>query len=130
MSSSGSGASLGDVSSRTCPFRPNRAVLDTCVLAPSQDRLGVDPEFLGECRARSQEVADVRIHGTIGGAPVVRFECNEAAALRPPATACRSAGCKLTRRVQSDDCVDVDINHCSVPWALVGAGVTVLVFGG
>ena len=37
---------------------------------------------------------------------------------------------ELTRRVQNDACVDIDTNHYSVPWKLVGAQVTVLVDGG
>ena len=37
---------------------------------------------------------------------------------------------ELTRRVQSDACVDVDTNHYSVPWRLIGAEVSVVVSGG
>jgi hypothetical protein len=33
----------------------------------------------------------------------------------------------LTRRVQADACVDVDTNHYSVPWRLIGAEVSVVV---
>jgi transposase len=79
----------------------------------------------------TREVADVRIHGTTGEAPRVRFEREEAAALRPlgdkpPFGQLR----ELTRRVQNDGCVDVDTNHYSVPWTLIGAGVSVIVCGG
>ena len=78
-----------------------------------------------------REVADVRLHGTTGEAPVVRFERDEAASLRPlrdrpPFGQLR----ELTRRVQNDGCVDLDTNHYSVPWTLIGAGVSVLVCGG
>ncbi len=78
-----------------------------------------------------REVADVRIHGTTGEAPIVRFERDEAAVLRalgnrPPFGQLR----ELTRRVQNDGCIDVDTNHYSVPWRLIGAGVSVLVCGG
>ena len=45
---------------------------------------------------------------------------------RPPFRQLR----ELTRRVQNDGCVDVDTNHYSVPWRLIGAGVSVVVSGG
>jgi hypothetical protein len=32
--------------------------------------------------------------------------------------------------VQNDGCVDVDTNHYSVPWTLIGAPVSVVVSGG
>lgn len=77
-----------------------------------------------------REVADVRVHGTTGEAPVARFEREEAAALRalngrPPFRQLR----EMTRRVQNDGCVDVDTNHYSVPWRLIGAQVGVVVSG-
>jgi hypothetical protein len=37
---------------------------------------------------------------------------------------------ELVRRVQNDGCVDVDTNHYSVPWRLIGAPVSVVVSGG
>jgi hypothetical protein len=37
---------------------------------------------------------------------------------------------ELVRRVQNDGCVDVDTNHYSVPWRLIGAQVSVVVSGG
>jgi transposase len=78
-----------------------------------------------------REVADVRVHGTMGEAPMVRFERDEAAALRPlngrpPFRQIR----ELTRRVQNDGCVDVDTNHYSVPWMLIGAQVSIVVSDG
>jgi transposase len=74
------------------------------------------------------EVADVRVHGTTGEAPIARFEREERQALRPlggraPFRQLR----ELSRRVQNDACVDVDTNHYSVPWRLIGAEVTVTV---
>lgn len=77
-----------------------------------------------------REVADVRVHGTTGEAPIARFEREEAAALRPlngrpPFRQLR----ELSRRVQNDACVDVDTNHYSVPWRLIGAEVNVMVGG-
>ena len=81
-------------------------------------------------KAGQTEVADVRVHGTTGEALIVRFEREEAAALRPlagrpPFRQLR----ELTRRVQNDGCVDVDTNHYSVPWRLIGAQVSVVVSG-
>jgi transposase len=77
-----------------------------------------------------REVADTRVHGTTGEAPIVRFEREEAAALRPlngrpPFHQLR----ELIRRVQNDACIDVDTNHYSVPWRLIGAEVSVQVSG-
>jgi transposase len=59
-----------------------------------------------------REVADTRVHGTTGEAPIVRFEPEERQALRllngrPPFRQPR----ELTRRVRNDACVDVDTNH-------------------
>jgi transposase len=78
-----------------------------------------------------REVADMRVHGTTGEAPIARFEREETAALRPlngrpPFRQLR----ELIRRVQNDACVDVDTNHYSVSWKLIGAEVTVQVGGG
>src|SRR5207249_3185488 len=75
-----------------------------------------------------REVADSRVHGTTGEAPIVRFRAKEAAALRPlegrttfqPVREC-------VRRVHSDACVELETNRYSVPWRLIGETVTVLV---
>jgi hypothetical protein len=71
-------------------------------------------------------VADLRVHGTTGEAPMARFLREEAAALRPlggrpPFRQVR----ELVRVVQSDGCVELDTNRYSVPWRLIGAAVTV-----
>ena len=78
-----------------------------------------------------REVADQRVHGTTGEAPLVRFGREEAVALRalggrPPFRQVR----ELTRRVHNDGCVEVDTNHYSVPWTLIGAQVSVVISGG
>jgi len=75
-----------------------------------------------------REVADVRVHGTLGEQPTERFARAEAAALRPlngrvPFQAIR----EVVRRVHSDACVEVATNRYSVPWRLIGREVTVLV---
>src|SRR5207237_5496749 len=71
-----------------------------------------------------REIADVRVHGTTGEAPAVRFARAEASALKsimgkPPFTATRL----LQRRVQADCCIEVERNAYSVPVRLVDAPV-------
>lgn len=78
-----------------------------------------------------REVADVRIHGSIGERPIERFQRSEAAALKPlegkpPFEQQR----ELSRRVHSDACVEVDTNRYSVPWKWIGHQVRVLIVAG
>jgi transposase len=78
-----------------------------------------------------REIADVRVHGTTGEVPLVRFQREEAAALkaldgRPPFRQVR----ELVRRVQPDCAVAVDGNSYSVPWRLIGESVQVVVAQG
>jgi len=78
-----------------------------------------------------REIADVRVHGTTGEPPLHRFRREEASALRPldgrpPFRQVRD----LTRRVQSDCCIEVDTNAYSVPWRLIGETVRTVVAGG
>jgi transposase len=82
----------------------------------------------GHLRWWTREVADVRIHGTTGERPIDRFLAAEAAALKPmggkpPFQQKR----ELRRVVHNDLCVEVDTNHYSVPWRLIGEEVLVLV---
>jgi transposase len=79
----------------------------------------------------TREVSDVRIHGTTGEAPIVRFERDEAQALkphpgRPPFRDIRD----LVRRVGADCCVEIDRVSYSVPWRLIGERVAVHVVNG
>ena len=86
-----------------------------------------------------REVADTRVHGTTGEVPAARFAREERQALRllDDRPAFRQMR-ELTRRVQveprgspeNDACVDVDTNHYSVPWTLIGAQVSVVVSNG
>ena len=78
-----------------------------------------------------REVADARVHGTTGEVPAERFAREERQALRPldGRPSFRQIR-ELTRRVQNDACVDVDTNHYSVPWTLIGATVSVVVSNG
>jgi transposase len=78
-----------------------------------------------------REIADVRIHGTTGEAPLLRFRRDEAVALRaidgrPPFRQLR----ELVRRVQADCAVEIDANSYSVPWRLIGESVQVVVSDG
>jgi Mu transposase-like protein len=77
-----------------------------------------------------RDVADQRIHGTTGEAPIERFRRAEAGALRsiagvPPFAMAR----ELVRKVQADCVVEVDGNTYSVPWRLIGESVRVVIAG-
>ena len=74
----------------------------------------------------TREIADQRVHGTTGEPPIERFARDEAGTLRPivgrpPFRQIR----EVARRVQADGCINLDTNHYSVPWQLIGAEVTV-----
>jgi hypothetical protein len=80
--------------------------------------------FEGHLDAWTREIADLRVHGTTGEAPMARFVRAEAQALRPiagvpPFHALR----ELIRRVGSDCTVEIDGNAYSVPWRLIGDNV-------
>jgi transposase len=77
-----------------------------------------------------RDIADIRIHGTTGEAPIERFRRAEAGALRsiagvPPFAMAR----ELVRKVQADCVVEVDSNAYSVPWRLIGESVRVVIAG-
>ncbi|WP_408906488.1 IS21 family transposase [Sabulicella glaciei] len=81
--------------------------------------------------AWTREVADLRMHGTTGEAPMARFLRDEAGALRPldgtpPFRATRD----LVRRVGPDCAVGVEGNSYSVPWRLIGERVRVTLGAG
>jgi len=79
----------------------------------------------------TREVADVRVHGTTGEAPIERFARDEAMALRPLAgTPPFISARDLLRRVGADCAVEVDGNAYSVPWRLIGERVRVTVGAG
>jgi hypothetical protein len=78
-----------------------------------------------------REVANVRVHGTTGEAPIARFERDEAHRLkplgsRPPFGALR----ELSRMVGNDCAVEIDTNSYSVPWRLIGERVAVTLAAG
>ena len=77
-----------------------------------------------------REVSDIRIHGTTGEPPLERFNGAERQALSPLASRPSFHRRRtLTRRVQSDCCVEVDTNHYSVPWKHIGKSVVVDIVG-
>src|SRR6185437_8720170 len=79
----------------------------------------------------TREVADARIHGTTGEPPALRFQRDEAMALRPLAgTPPFISARDLLRRVGADCAIEVDGNAYSVPWRLIGERVRVTVGGG
>ena len=78
-----------------------------------------------------REVANVRMHGTTGEAPMVRFQRDEAHRLkplgdRPPFGRLR----ELSRLVGNDCAIEVDTNSYSVPWRLIGERVALTVAAG
>jgi transposase len=74
------------------------------------------------------QVADRRTHGTTGEQPIVRFEREERAALRPlPSRPLAVRTRRLSRRVSADCFVDVDTVRYSVPHRYVRETVEVVV---
>lgn len=87
-------------------------------------------EFVAHLDQWNREIADVRIHGTTGELPIVRF-ADEASALRPLGGRAPFGQLRdLVRKVGSDCAIDLDTNSYSVPWRLVGETVQVVVLGG
>jgi hypothetical protein len=89
------------------------------------------PALEAHLEAWTREVADVRVHGTTGEAPIERFRRDEAGALRPidgvpPFQATR----ELVRRVRSDCSVEVEADSYPVPWRPIGERVRVTAGGG
>ena len=80
--------------------------------------------------AWTRDVADVRIHGTTGEAPLARFLRDEAHRLRPLADRPSFQPTReWTRRVQSDCTIELHRNWYSVPWRLLGETVRVVQHG-
>jgi len=78
-----------------------------------------------------REVANVRVHGTTGEAPIARFEREEAHRLRPLAGRPSFGSLRELSRVVGNDCaVEVDTNSYSVPWRLIGERVSVTIAAG
>lgn len=78
----------------------------------------------------TREIADQRVHGTTGEAPMLRFTRDEAGTLKPlPRCGPFLAMRELSRRVAPDCAVEFDTNSYSVPWRLIGERVRVLIAG-
>lgn len=85
-------------------------------------------ELRAHLRWWMREVADVRVHGTTGERPIDRFVNAEAGALKPLGSKPRFQKTRELRRVVHNDlCIEVDTNHYSVPWRLIGEEVLVVV---
>lgn len=86
--------------------------------------------FVAHLEQWNREIADVRVHGTTGELPLVRF-ADEAAALRPLGGRAPFGQLRdLIRKVRPDCAIDLDTNSYSVPWRLVGETVQVVVLAG
>jgi transposase len=70
-------------------------------------------------------VADVRVHGTIGEAPLARFEREEASQLREANRPSFLTMRELQRRVGPDHRVEIDTNRYTVPYVHIGRTVVV-----
>src|SRR4051794_39030420 len=78
-----------------------------------------------------REVANVRIHGTTGEAPIARFEREEAHRLKPLGGRPAFGSLRELARVVGNDCaIEIDTNGYSVPWRLIGERVAVTVAAG
>jgi len=78
-----------------------------------------------------REVANVRIHGTTGEAPIARFARDEAHRLKPLGGQPSFGSLRELTRVVGNDCaVEIDTNSYSVPWRLIGERVAVTVAAG
>jgi hypothetical protein len=79
----------------------------------------------------SREIADQRIHGTTGEAPIERFQRDEARALKPLAGMPAFGTMRDLSRIVGGDCaVALDGNAYSVPWRLIGERVRVIASAG
>jgi len=86
--------------------------------------------FVAHLDQWNREIADVRVHGTTGELPIVRF-ADEVNALRPLSGRAPFGQLRdLVRKVRSDCAIDLDTNNYSVPWRLVGETVQVVVLAG
>lgn len=78
-----------------------------------------------------REVANVRMHGTTGEAPMVRFQRDEAHRLKPLVDRPPFGRLRELSRVVGNDCaIEVDTNSYSVPWRLIGERVALTVAAG
>lgn len=87
--------------------------------------------FEGHLARWERDIANVRLHGTTGEAPMVRFERDEAHRLKPLRDRPSFGSLRELTRVVGNDCaIEVDTNSYSVPWRLIGERVAVTVAAG
>lgn len=87
-------------------------------------------DFNEQLRQWSQDIADVRIHGTTHQRPIERF-AQEAAALVPCAGQASFLQAMVRERVVAEDwLISIDSNRYSVPCRLIGKTVQVVRAGG
>lgn len=78
-----------------------------------------------------REVANFRIHGTTGEAPIIRFARDEAHRLKPLGGRASFGSLRELTRIVGNDCaIEIDTNSYSVPWRLIGERVAVTVAAG
>lgn len=78
-----------------------------------------------------RDIANVRLHGTTGEAPMIRFERDEARRLKPLRDRPSFGSLRELTRVVGNDCaVVIDTNSYSAPWRLIGERVAVTVAAG
>jgi transposase len=88
-------------------------------------------EFEAHLARWEREVANVRIHGTTGEVPMIRFERDEAHRLKPLGGRPSFGSLRELTRIVGNDCaIEVDTNSYSVPWRLIGERVAVTVAAG
>lgn len=74
----------------------------------------------------ARAVADVRVHGTTGEAPAIRFARDESGATGNRWPSGRASAVRgFVRTVPADCLVEVDTHGYSVPWRLIGERVQV-----
>ncbi len=78
-----------------------------------------------------REVANMRIHGTTGEVPIVRFARDEVHRLKPLGGRPSFGSLRELTRVVGNDCaVEIDTNSYSVPRRLIGERVAVTIAAG
>ncbi len=97
---------------------------------PSRDGSSKPGRRCGHLACWMREVAGQRVDRTAGERPIERFRHEEAAALKPldgqpPFAQAR----EVPRKGRTDLCVELDTDHSSVPWRMIGEEVTVLAGG-
>lgn len=87
--------------------------------------------FEAHLSAWERDIANARVHGTTGEAPRLRFDRDEAHRLAPLGGRPAFGALRELSRIVANDCtVEIDANHYSTPWRLIGERVAVTVCAG